>query len=74
MQLEGKQQDFCTESNGEGEVPVGVAALSLLRKLQEKGEHRNFSTETDTALPPRMCPKTRALALKWCVEESISVN
>lgn len=64
VQLEGKQQDFCTERGEDGEVPVGVAALALPRKLQEKGEHRNFSTETNTALPPRMCPKTRALALK----------
>lgn len=56
MQLEGKQ-DFCTESIGEGKVPVGVAALSLLRKLQEKGEHRNFSTGANIALPPRIGPK-----------------
>lgn len=64
VQLEGKQ-DFCTENSGEGEVPIGAAALSLLRKLQEKGEHRNFSTGTNMALPPRTCPKTRTLALKW---------
>lgn len=58
-----KENRISAQNGGEAEVPVGIAALSVLRKLQEKGEHKNFSTETNTALPPTMCPKTRALAL-----------
>lgn len=59
-----KENRISAQRTSEAEVLVGIAALSVLRKLQEKGEHKNFSTETNTALPPRMCPKTRALALK----------